>query len=334
MPKTVILVGLTGSGKSTTGNCLFNKSALLEKISNSPFPTSDSSSGCTQHFSCCSDHLVKILDTVGFGDPKLGQNFILNEFKKGLHFVNDEADIVVFVIRKGRFSNQDVDFFEFIQEHVFKNKFTSNSILVVTNCSKGWLDEPLQKYNSALQKVLKNCNNVGYEFSLNFDKDDDDSTDRSRNFQKRQNSIDAFVNFIDNLKFKRVNLNSLSPQEQLASILSSSSIHSQNPTVNLLAKQIEDAKREAEKTRIQNELRLEQERKRQEEETLRLRLEAQRRAESIRILNELRLEEERRRQEEETFRLRQEAAAREATARLLAQQPVFVENDDSFCIIS
>ena len=98
MPKTVILVGLTGSGKSTTGNCLLNKSALLEKINDSPFSTSDSSSGCTQHFSCRSDHLLKILDTVGFGDPKLGQSFILNEFKKGLHFVNDEADIVVFVI--------------------------------------------------------------------------------------------------------------------------------------------------------------------------------------------------------------------------------------------
>ena len=195
MSKIIILVGLTGTGKSTTGNCLFNRSASVVEITDTPFPTSDSSLGCTQKSKCVSDQQMTILDTVGFGDPKLGQSFILDEFKKGLNSFNNLADIVVFVIRKGRFSNQDVDFFELVQEHVFKNKLLNNSILVVTNCNKGWLEEPLQKYNTPLQKVLKNCRNISYEFFLKLDKDDENLTDRDRNFQNRKNSINHSLIF-------------------------------------------------------------------------------------------------------------------------------------------
>jgi hypothetical protein len=97
---------------------------------------------------------------------------------------------------------------------------------------------------------------------------------------------------LDNLKFERVNLSFLSPQKQLASILSSNSLHSQNTAANLLYKQIEDANREAERKRIEDSLRIETERKKQEVETLRVKLEIQRKAETTRMQNEMRIEEE------------------------------------------
>jgi len=62
--KVFILVGYTGSGKSTTGNCLFNQKADLNSIQRRPFPTSDSSVGCTRRFSSMKNANCTILDTV------------------------------------------------------------------------------------------------------------------------------------------------------------------------------------------------------------------------------------------------------------------------------
>ncbi len=56
------------------------------------------------------DDRAMILDTVGFGDPQFDSQTIFEEFKKALQLVNNEIDCVCFVVKKGRFSNEIVQF--------------------------------------------------------------------------------------------------------------------------------------------------------------------------------------------------------------------------------
>ena len=140
MAKTYILIGLMGSGKSTTGNCILARSGEIERIK-SPFETSDSADGCTKKFQYSGNDNVKILDTVGFGDPGMEDEKTLSELKNGLKNIENKVDGVLFIVRNGRFTNEHVEFFRDIQEGVFLNKCKNNSILVVTNCENGWIEK-------------------------------------------------------------------------------------------------------------------------------------------------------------------------------------------------
>jgi hypothetical protein len=79
MVRTYLLVGITGHGKSTTGNVIYNQSGDLNLIIDNPFKTSEDASGCTANFQLHANQNVKIIDTVGFGDPQFSTySFIIN----------------------------------------------------------------------------------------------------------------------------------------------------------------------------------------------------------------------------------------------------------------
>ena len=205
MTKNLLLIGLSGSGKSTTGNCIISKKGDIEYINSRPFGTSDKATSCTSEFKCATndDKTIAILDTVGFGDPSFDPEYILSNLKTGLKQLNNQVDCVIFVAQKGRFTKELVEFFELTQEHVLKNKCIQNSLLIVTNCEKGWI---LDQTDSYLQRALINCSGLYYEFKLKFDDDDDDKDDREKNKGKRQKAIDSLADCIASLNFKKIDL--------------------------------------------------------------------------------------------------------------------------------
>ena len=77
MARTYLLVGITGHGKSTTGNVIYNKSGELKDIIGNPLKTSDHSTGCTEKFQIIGNENVKIIDTVGFGDPQFSKYLVV-----------------------------------------------------------------------------------------------------------------------------------------------------------------------------------------------------------------------------------------------------------------
>jgi predicted GTPase len=203
----ILLVGVTGSGKSTTGNCLYNKSGQMKSITDSPFLTSDQATGVTKKFEMISSDGITILDTIGYGDPQFKDqpDVIAKGMMEMLKRVNYKVDCVIFVVKKGRFSQEIVNFFRDIQENVLSNKCEANSILLVTDCSKeGWVNQ--QKNNPYMVEALKSCQNRFFEFYLKFDLEDDDDDDKKKNLEKRQKAIDKLVNFVSDCNFPKVDI--------------------------------------------------------------------------------------------------------------------------------
>ena len=200
--KTYILFGLTGSGKSTTSNSIINKSGEQIKLQ-TPFTTSDGASGCTLHFQVNMTPEETVLDTVGFGDPQFKPSIIFEEFKRALERTGNRVTHVIFVVRKGRFSNELVQFFKSVQEKVLKDKCRYNSIVLITDAPKGWVKNQTDEY---IKKAIDNCNKQYFEYSLRFDTEEDDEDDRMRNLARRQKAVDELLKYLKDLNFNEIDL--------------------------------------------------------------------------------------------------------------------------------
>ena len=205
--KVFYIMGPIGSGKSTLGNCLLNKSAELTNITDSPFKTSNGATGCTLNFSKESTKDgVTVVDTKGFADLNIDMETSLKDMSSALKSVNMKVDCILFVVKEGRFTKELVTFFKEVQRNVLK--CVENSILVVTGGkTKNWINDQIEKEkNEEVREALRNCNNVSYEFFLKFDDQDDDDSDREKNRSKRQKSIESLVQFINSQSFENIDL--------------------------------------------------------------------------------------------------------------------------------
>ena len=200
--RTVMVVGITGSGKSTTSNSIINKSGEQIKLQ-TPFTTSDGASGCTLHFQVNMTPEETVLDTVGFGDPQFKPSIIFEEFKRALERTGNRVTHVIFVVRKGRFSNELVQFFKSVQEKVLKDKCRYNSIVLITDAPKGWVKNQTDEY---IKKAIDNCNKQYFEYSLRFDTEEDDEDDRMRNLARRKKAVDELLKYLKDLNFNEIDL--------------------------------------------------------------------------------------------------------------------------------
>ena len=188
--KVILLIGITGTGKSTCGNCLFNQSSEIDKINTIPFRTDSTAESVTHNFKIekSVEKNLTIIDTIGFGDPNIELENCIEDFKTAMNKVNNKIDLVIYCFEKGTLKNVHVHFFELIQNFFLKNESKANSLLLITKCEKGWVGKEGNK-SKEFEKALNNCDGKYFEFELRFDEEDDYPGTKEYNKRFNQESI-------------------------------------------------------------------------------------------------------------------------------------------------
>ena len=211
--KTIVLFGISGVGKSTVSNCLLGAKGDMNSIQNGDFPVSEDAASGNTDFEIHSNDKYTIVDTIGFGSADINGTYLLKMMRRGLHKVNNELDLVVFVIRQGRLTNDTFQFIRTFQENVLRNESRMNSLLLVNRCERGWLARDAQRNNPFIRQMLASVNNVSYEFDLKWDHWSDDAEAREHNVIIRQRAIDDLIAFIDSLSMTHITVDHIHTDE-------------------------------------------------------------------------------------------------------------------------
>ena len=207
----VIVVGFEYAGKSIVANCLFNRRGTLYHVKQYPFQTGEIF-GCTSKATIMNNDEFVIVDTVGFGDPQFDEPSVIEEFNQGFALLDNKVDLVLFVMQPHHFIVRLDNFFEHIHKKVFKRLMYSNSVLLCSDCPKGWLADT-RRDSDLLNRMLNVCSNRSFEFSLNLHISDiikmpPALRDHLESIfeQSRQKEIDALVAYLNGLNLRRTDL--------------------------------------------------------------------------------------------------------------------------------
>lgn len=191
--KRILVCGKLGRGKSTLCNALYGED--LKKLKE-PFKTSK--------IKALQDRTI--IDTIGFGDPSMKKEFIFNNLKKAIEELYNGIDIIIFVIRKDRLTEEDEIIFDYFYEHIFENKISDNLIIYISQCNNvdDWIEK--SKDNKILQKMLNSTNikPIGYDFP---DIEEHDDELEILYEQRRMERSLKLINDIFSINVERIRIN-------------------------------------------------------------------------------------------------------------------------------
>ena len=133
--RNVVVVGKTGGGKSTVANKILGQVKFAVKnVAASVTLKVEAHCCCLDDESSPTVYSFKVIDTVGLFDTKVTnvaavkkmKNFFQNECPEGVN-------LVLFVCRKGRFTEEERSTFDYIMKH-FRKQISDFSALVFTHC--------------------------------------------------------------------------------------------------------------------------------------------------------------------------------------------------------
>ena len=206
-----IILGETGVGKSTIGNCILNRNGRMESIQKYPFITSDDTSAMTKAIQMASVNKTVVIDTPGYDVIQQDEEVFLKHLVHVLEKTNTQIFGFIVVIDKNELVQKKSTIFEKLQK-LFPG-ISLNSIIIINKCTRGWLQKERQRNNKFLQYLAQSVNNRIYEFDLKWDHPDDEPEMQSKNILIRQKALEDFITFLKSIHFNnffslKVSLNS------------------------------------------------------------------------------------------------------------------------------